>query len=85
MTIKVTQKHIDKGDPGESCTCPIALAIMESADISGILVDGDNVFNIDNWDERGVDACVLPDTAIKFISNFDRYIPVNPFEFELEI
>lgn len=75
MLIKVTQEHIDKGERGSSCNCPIAMAIGELT-LSPVSVGGAVVCTrLVNYP--------LPVSARLFICEFDNGGHVKPFEFEL--
>lgn len=77
MKIQVTQEDIDQGTPSEVCACPIALAAKRVFAHREIAVL-DIVIQIgDRWE------MALPDSAQKFIEEFDNGLPVTPFEFEL--
>ena len=75
MKIKVTQEHIHNGTPGDSECCPIALAVKEIFPNNHISVCKDCVA-IDD------DACNT-EAISWFIDDFDRFLDVEPFEFEL--
>jgi hypothetical protein len=74
MKIQVTAEHIRDGQRCNSARCPIALALQEPA-----------------WEARaGAILAVLSDgfyrlpyEVRKFMRDFDRGLPVEPFEFEL--
>lgn len=84
MTITVTQEHVDKGNPGVSNECALALAFI-SAGFPDVRVRTDGVwpygYGIAN-EEIGVE---LPETADGFRFAFDRCLEVKPFTFEMDI
>ena len=80
MIIKVTQKHIDEGDPGMCSDCPVALALLENYD--NVVVQNDEILcwlGINQIDFN------VPVEVFDFIKAFDNHKSVKPFEFELEI
>lgn len=80
MTITVTQEDIDKGVISSCVACPIALAVGRFMPDSGFIVCANA---IDFTSPLG-DLIHLPIEAVKFISDFDKGRPVQPFTFELE-
>jgi hypothetical protein len=80
MIIKVEQKHIDAGERGSKCNCPIAISLKETLGIWSVWVSNKTV-KIGDKRKR------LPKEAREFISNYDFYdgSPVSPFEFELPL
>lgn len=94
MKIEVTQDDIDKGQASNCVSCPIALALKRQCpEFATVNVKYSFAFfwsNPTNWkdmDYKPVGDCVaeLPFEARKFIGRFDIGLPVEPFEFELEI
>ena len=78
--VTVEQSHIDKGMPGVSGFCPIALALSDSLD--GFWSVGMVV--VERLPRNG--RCFsLPPEARKFVRDFDGGFLVNPFEFELGV
>jgi hypothetical protein len=80
VTISVTQDDIDNGERQRCATCPVALAIRR-------VLPGAPMVSVGGWSvllstELEV---LLPGVAEEFIAAFDRYAPVAPFEFELEV
>ena len=75
IQIKVEQRHIDAGTPGDKCNCPIGLALKDSG------MNDIEVYYESIW----VDSRVVrtPRIARKFAIDFDLSLPVEPFEFEL--
>jgi hypothetical protein len=77
--IRVTQKHIDEGEPFQAELCPIALALKETLGVRW------TVNNYTAWrtsDPIGSrSAHELSASAEKFIRDFDAGHPVEPFSF----
>ena len=80
MKVKVTQKHIESGEHGKPCFCPIALAIKD------LKYDKVEVYsyNARVAKKAGADLKLvpLPSEAQTFIMEFDEGNPVQSFEFE---
>ncbi len=74
-TIRVKQKHIDKGVQRSFEACPIAHAILEQAAMESVKV-GLCAVAID-----GLPYC-LPPIAKKFARDFDKGRKVKPFSFK---
>lgn len=77
MKIQVTQEDIDKGERGKACRCPVALAVKRETKTLAI-VDRDCIYC-----ELGYKRFANPLNVTKFIDDFDKALPVEPFEFEL--
>ena len=80
IRVKVTGKHIDEGEPGDSFRCPIALAVKEATNVATrdvTLVDGIEI---------SVGPFVFKATlkVKEFIKSFDKGKKVKPFTFWLE-
>ena len=77
MKVRVTQQHIDAGEPEHAEYCPVARAVAEACPlIESVLVLhkkwwGDNVSH------------PLPRSAQRFIARYDAGKPVKPFAFIL--
>ena len=79
MIVKVQQKHIDEGVPGEPGLCPIACALEEMG--HQVRVCSEEVkFQIDRNIEHTIG---LPKEARDFIDAFDAERICMPFVFEL--
>lgn len=80
LTVKVTADDIEKGERGNPCFCPIAQAVRRELDLQ-----------VPHLTEVG-ELCMivrsatfrLPDTARKFVDDFDSGRDVEPFEFTAE-
>ena len=80
MIVKVQQKHIDMGVPGESALCPITCALEDMG--HQVRVCSERVmFTVDRCTELGAD---LPKEARDFIDAFDARRVCMPFTFELD-
>lgn len=78
--IKVTQKHIDEGVRVDPQCCPIALAICEQLallSVNDVSVAGTRIRVRDRF-------ISIPSVAKDFVNKYDSWLPVSPFEFELE-
>lgn len=79
MKITVTQEHINRGIRSSIWQCPIALAIKEQTK-GRVLVAGSTSLVTKN----GVETVYnLPETAARFIINFDNGDKVVPMEFDI--
>lgn len=76
MTISVTQEDIDHGVPFCSKKCPVALALQRKYPRSFVSVSN-KAFTV------GKKTRVLSPTAARFVSSFDRYTKVRPFQFTI--
>jgi hypothetical protein len=75
-TIKVDWKHIAKGEPEETESCPIALALREQG-ARDVDVNEDSI----NIGEKSYD---MPGKARTFVTIFDSYrTDVKPMEFKI--
>lgn len=91
FTIPVTAEHIAKGKPQEACDCPVWHAIAEAlpwlakADPDFTVCPADiGIHPIDTAEYR-LCSIDLPFEAREFIGRFDSVLPVEPFEFGLDI
>lgn len=83
LTIKVGQRHIDKGRKCISHSCPIALAIAEHLkDATYVSVSDETIFINYHGHEATYQTPII---AANFIKDFDASEKVEPFEFELEV
>ena len=79
MIIKVTQEHIDAGTRKSCFHCPIALAVKEATCMDpAVRPYGVRFYAYPKY------IIELPNSAIRFIENFDNHVPVKPFEFNLD-
>lgn len=77
ITINVTERDIAKGYAGSSSSCPIAFAARRA--LKGPVSVGTNSLT------DGRSRIYLPHAAVLFIYRFDRYRPVEPFEFKVAV
>ena len=82
MRVKVTQEHIDRGEPLSVRKCPIVLAIQDKDDIEGALVSN-SFARLVYKDGSPTRRFKLPPWAIIFIDDFDDGRTVKPFEFDM--
>lgn len=77
IKVILTEYHINSGRVDSGDECPVALAIKDALpDVDYLCVQGKFV-KIDHW------CYVLPTCAMRFILNYDLYLPVYPISFEL--
>lgn len=81
MKVTVTQDHINYGVRCSAKTCPIALAIMGMANVTFAVVAQGSV--IVYYKDGVTKYYRTPSIADEFIRNFDGFLDVKPFEFEL--
>ena len=77
VTVKVTAPLIRRGQPKDTQSCPVALAVRRAIKKPEVMVD-DEV----TWDEGFV---ALPARIRRWIQRFDLGKPVKPIEFTLRI
>ena len=83
IEIDVTQSCIDHGNPSESDSCPIAIAIFRMSNEELFADVGDHCVVITDKTSDDLNVYDLPPEACDFISNFDRMKEVKPFKFKL--
>lgn len=92
-TVRVTETHIDVGEPGDPCTCALALALhdalkAEGADVANVEVTdayiGEWEAIVEQRDAAGVRRfrAELEQEAAEFVEAFDLGDEVGPAEFE---
>lgn len=79
MDIWVTMAEIEKGERGEVCKCPVALAMLREGFV-GVQVLDDEIFFQQDGEEVSVRASA---TVMNFVASFDGGWPVVPFKFRL--
>ena len=86
MRIEVTREHIETGVPKSPEKCALALALTE-AGFDKATVGGSCFWWGPYIDELTYlrKGCDVPEVAGLFMDAFDKHIPVEPFEFELEV
>lgn len=83
MLVKVTQKHLDEGEPCSCANCPVSLAIKEAfvkEKLLGCRVSSTHVAAFFN---KQTVCSQLPQEVTHFVLKFDLKEKVEPFEFEL--
>jgi hypothetical protein len=84
VKIQVTADDIAKGEPQDGCYCPIARACLRVfPSLPALVVSHEDLFA--DADSNKYPVAPLPVTARDFISRFDMYRPVEPFEFDLDV
>ncbi|MBY0277920.1 hypothetical protein K2Z84_21510 [Candidatus Binatia bacterium] len=83
MKVRVTQEHIVAGKARSPGSCPIALALVGARPDRKWLVGERNVTVYEN--HAPIAEVLLPRAASNFVREFDLGVPVEPFEFELEV
>lgn len=78
--IKISKKHIEKGEPGNPQSCPIACAILDRQYVDRVDVDGEYI-TIE--DSNGGHVYAMPARASNFVMKFDDGEEVHPFSFKL--
>jgi len=82
IKIQVTQKDIDNGKPRDMGYCPIAMAIhrcrFRKAEVDNSVIHLHGYYS----DE---DPLPMPQTAKRFVKQFDAEKPVRPFTFSLKV
>lgn len=90
VTIDVTAEDIASGEPGEPCSCPIALAIMRAIPGWSPWVDDDGEVEMSRPDTgRPAFSFSLPPEAVAFALAFDTREfgepPPAPFSFTVDV
>lgn len=81
MIVTVTQEDIDKAERGTGWACPVARA-MQRAGVPDPYAG--KMWLSQNGSLDGADAlCETPAEVATFIDRYDRYLPVEPFSFEI--
>jgi hypothetical protein len=84
LRISVKMEHIRKGCPNKYYQCPVALAARDAVkqkygkETKRIQVSQLDAIFIDGF------RCELPDPVQIWIKKFDKGMPVNPIEFDIE-
>ena len=81
MKIEVNREDIESGVRADCDLCPVALAIVRSAEV-GCEVGS---YFVTLFAGSGKKMVELPLPAMRFIQRFDACKPVSPFTFDLEI
>ena len=80
--ITVTQDDIDKGSRGESCKCPVALALKRAVPHSDGVEVCEHFFVFHDAGVRWFTS-LLPLEVVRFVEEFDAGGKVEPFEFQM--
>lgn len=85
MRIKVSQLHINKSLNGvaeDRFSCPIDFAVAETLDVfvSDVATTPSGIFV--TYAHADLEF-LLPDNALRFVTEFDALKPVEPIEFDL--
>ena len=84
---QLTQEHINRGEPGDPHTCPVALCMSEWTDTKryqlSILPDCVEVYDIKKREYIFFEG--VPEEVSNFILDFDSERRVQPLGFEMEI
>lgn len=88
-TIEVTQDDIDGGMAYDAAHCPVAIALRRQLDCRNAHAAADfcNVFYLKDPNSRELYSyqCDLPEEAKRFIEDYDKNRPVQPFVFEVDV
>lgn len=73
LTVNVTQKNIDEGEPELSCSCALALAILELPNVVSTNVYPDSIKVNFRLHDGGVEEVTyeVNEETLQFINNFD--------------
>ncbi len=86
VKINVTQDHIDKGIPGSSYKCPVALAIKETLPPGDARRISVGLCYVSFYRKKGINRFYtygLPKRIVTFIETFDEKKKVRPMHFTL--
>jgi hypothetical protein len=78
-TIRVTQELIDNGQKIDAACCPVALALKKEVDPKASCGDTSCYLG------KRYGRHELPQAVITFVKAFDKGLPVEPFEFEIDL
>lgn len=81
IRIYISQSEIDNGKPKKPSFCPIALSANK---ILNCISVGTRFMYINTW-HMNETRLLLPPEAVQFIRSFDRGLPVQPFDFVVEL
>jgi hypothetical protein len=82
ITVNVTEDDIRDGQAGVCRECPVALAIKRALPGTDVHVSYERV---SLGGPRRQEILGTPDAVQEFIGRFDSALPVEPFEFDLDI
>lgn len=81
LNVEVTQEDIDLGERESSSHCAVARAINRVVDGEGLEVDVDPTCIC----VTGYHLADTSDTVETFITSFDDFLPVQPFQFTITL
>ena len=81
--VKLMKKHIKNGEKYHPYKCPIALAVKEQCKLNVIAIHLSQCMIFDNKSGMVNRIISLPRSVCRFINNFDKGMPVKPFNFRL--
>lgn len=81
MKIQVTSEHIQNGKRTSAFNCPIALA-MKDTGLANVSVGPKHAVVVNTAGDKIIS---LPIEVRSFIKTFDDNLPVEPFEFEINL
>jgi len=82
VRFRVTKKDINDGKPGSCSLCPIALSMKRRGFEVAV---GVSILNIPSPSKDDCYSIYTKPKMQSFISEFDNFIDVKPFQFTLEI
>ncbi len=78
--IYVRKSDIEVGGRGNCFTCPVAMALKRAYKGRSISVQSDS-YRVDRGSIKTGAWFPLPETAVRFVRDFDAGRPVKPFSF----
>lgn len=86
MLIRVTKNDIQRGIPGDPCSCPVARAIKRTFHWRYVGVDHESISRRGTmWGAEWIHQFDTPGIARRFIRKFDVKDKVKPFKFTLPV
>lgn len=80
VRIEVTAEDIAKGNPGDACACPVALALQRVLGDAQCSTDG-----LECYVGGQRELVNAPPSVREFVDRFDKQADVEPFAFEIEV
>lgn len=81
-TIIVAQRHLTQGIPGNPCTCPVALAVIDAYPHAWDVTIGDQYISMHH--QALFRLLTIPAGVRALVTAIDRGEFVKPFSFELD-
>lgn len=81
--VHLTRDHIDRGEPGECLTCPVALAISEATGLVAWVVPA--MIVLFGEDGREIWRFHTPAAVRTLIERFDEMMPIEPTSFPIRV